>query len=75
MRTAMIVGLCLAASAAVAQERAIMDFESDGVGQQPKGFEFDGDSSGAGTGRWPAASGTNSGSRQEAITSPSRSTA
>jgi hypothetical protein len=40
MRTAMIVGLGLAASAAVAQEKTVMDFESDGVGQQPKGFEF-----------------------------------
>jgi hypothetical protein len=39
MRTGMMAGLGLAMSAAVAQEKA-MDFESDGVGQQPKGFEF-----------------------------------
>jgi hypothetical protein len=36
----MIVGLGLAVSAAGAQEKTVMDFESDGVGQQPKGFEF-----------------------------------
>jgi hypothetical protein len=40
MRTGMMVGLGLAMSAAVAQEKKAMDFESDGVGQQPKGFEF-----------------------------------
>jgi hypothetical protein len=40
MRTGMLVGLGLAVSAAVAQEKTVMDFESDGVGQQPKGFEF-----------------------------------
>ena len=40
MRTGMMVGLGLAVSAAVAQEKKAMDFESDGAGQQPKGFEF-----------------------------------
>jgi hypothetical protein len=40
MRTGMMVGLGLAVSAAVAQEKKAMDFESDGAAQQPKGFEF-----------------------------------
>ena len=40
MTRAMLVLLALLAGASNAQEKKVMDFEADGVGQQPKGFEF-----------------------------------
>jgi hypothetical protein len=41
----------IAVSAAVAQEKKVMDFESDSVGQQPKAFEF-GRTGGGKPGNW-----------------------
>jgi hypothetical protein len=40
MRAALMVGIGLAVGAAIAEEKTVMDFESDGVGSEPKGFEF-----------------------------------